>query len=108
MEDHPSQNLVQPEDFDVEEIEAPTTEEGVIVDGGEVDSWKPFIPPQRVSLQRNVTRSFFAYMVIAVWVLWNVVAICRSVTVGDNVLLFCEPALVLLPLKKVLCYYFDE
>jgi hypothetical protein len=73
---------------EVEEVSDPS-EDVEVIEGGEV------------SFRKAITLT-----VLFVWVVWNIVGLIEYVKTGNSVLLLTSPAVMSVPLHKVLGYHF--
>jgi len=97
----------------IEEVTDPDDGEDVI-DGSEeagqggieevIDSSKDnFIEGGKVSFRNGITVA-----ILSVWVVWNLVGLIQYVVTGNTVLLLTSPAVLSVPLHKVLGYHFHD
>ncbi len=103
--------VVLPENFlGIEEV--PTSlEGGDVIDGGTVEpsdieevvlfSKEKVVDGGTVSIRKHVTIT-----VLAVWVAWTIIGLVVFATTANSVLLLSSPAIMSIPLYKVLGYYF--
>ncbi|HJT59459.1 MAG TPA: hypothetical protein VJ761_23320 [Ktedonobacteraceae bacterium] len=97
--------------FGIEEVVNPL-EDGEVVDGGVVESSsiEEVMAPSEgddvidgglVSMRHRITT-----VVLVIWVAWTFVGLIAFLTTGNAVLLLSSPAIMSIPLYKVLGYYY--
>jgi len=95
------QDFSQVQNFDVEDVEASSgKEEQNVVNAGEIETWK------RLEIEKAKARPYITGVAMSIWVIWTIVGLIRCAIAGDISLLISSPALLVLPLSKVLNFYF--
>lgn len=88
--------------FDIEEVEADPNEKQIdIADGGEVEPWKRLEHLEEAKIRKYITGT-----IIVLWIVWTLAGLTRFFYSGDTLLLITSPAMISVPLFKVLSYYF--
>ncbi len=96
-----SQDFKPFQSFDIEEIEASTTdEERSILDEGAVEEWT------HLEIEKAKARPYITSTVILLWVVCTVVGLIIWMTTGNIAPFVSSPVLLIKPLLDILKFYY--
>lgn len=93
-----------PKNFDIKDVEDSSNhEEGNLEKAGSIEIWK------RLKFNEKAkARPFITGIVLLVWFTWVIVGLVRLVITGETFLLITSPALLSVPVYRIVKFYFSD
>ena len=105
MQEASSNNYGPVQNFDIQEARSSSVEEErKTIRGGTVETW------ERLSFakldEKSKIRPYITGLVMSIWAIWAIAGLVRCFTAGDPSLLLISSPFWLVPVRKILKFYF--